>query len=225
MSKKIYFLKTHKINITNLVVAQLIKNAGLQCYGPCQYDLDGKFIRTTLGDFAKSQYLITNQEVRYIDWSSNISVLENFSALADNENKFLIFGSHRDDQIDQLKQYYQSDIVTISINYAENMYPFLIKNMAEYHVHLLEHNQIEPLPNDIELLKLNSNNDLVDHYFSEFLNMQLIPISSSNSADHVILVDDLLDKSLMRKHFTAVGLPFTEQSEIFYDQWLNLQYN
>ena len=223
MSIKIFLLKTHKINLTNIVVAQLIKNAGQQCYSPCEYSLSDKFIDITLGEFAKSQHSVTDQQVRYIDWTAHIDKLEASVALATQQNKFLIFGTHDPHQLNFLKNYFGESIFTISVNYQPNSFSLLIKNMSEYHVHLLKLNSLPITEIDQKLLESSTDQQLISHYQFEFSNLKLIPQSSITKADYSIPVDDLFNKSSMSDHFINIGLPFTQKSESYYDSWLSLQ--
>ena len=221
MSIKIYLLKTHKINLTNIVAAQLIENAGDSCYGPCLYSLDGKFINTVPGEFAKFQIQSTGKDGRYIHWASYMDSLNTSVDQAANENKFLIFGSHDAEQLSFLKSYYDKDIMTIAVNYYDSNYELLMQNLVEYHLHLLKTQVLAPSAHDNELLSTLSNYQLLSHYKSEFDTHSLIPHTSVTAADYTINVDDLFSPNHMSIHFNNIGLPFTDTSRVFYDSWLS----
>ena len=222
MSTKIYLFKTHPINITNLALAQLIENAFGSSYETCSYSLsDNKFFKLTVGNFAQKQTNNPTADFRHIDWSIpvNLSNLNQSVELAVAQNKFLIFGNNSNDQIDFLKTYYTNDIVTIGINYNENMYLTLLDNMAKYHIYLLTNNSnISQL--DQELLKTKSSAELIDYYTNAFNQQNLIPRISVIDCDYTILIDDFFNKSVMAKHYINLGVPFTVASEQYYDIWL-----
>lgn len=222
MSTKIYLFKTHPINITNLALAQLIENAVGSSYETCSYALiDNKFFKLIVGKFAQKQTDNPSVNFRHIDWSIpvNLSNLNQSVELATAQNKFLIFGSNSTNQIDFLKKYYTNDIVTIGINYNENMYLTLLDNMVKYHIYLLNNNShISQL--DRELFNTKSSAELIDYYTNAFNQQNLIPRTSVIDCDYTILVDDFLNKSVMAKHYNNLGVPFTIASEQYYDTWL-----
>jgi hypothetical protein len=222
MSTKIYLFKTHPINITNLALAQLIENAVGLSYETCSYSLrDNKFFKLIVGKFAQKQTDNPANDFRHIDWSIpvNLSNLNQSVELAATQNKFLIFGNNSNNQIDFLKTYYTNDIVTIGINYNENMYLTLLDNMVKYHIYLLNNNSnISQL--DRELLNTKSSAELIDYYTNTFNQQNLIPRISVIDCDYTILVDDFFNKSVMAKHYINLGVPFTIASEQYYDTWL-----
>lgn len=222
MSIKIYLLKTHKVNLTNLFVGQLLKNAGNSCYGACDYFLDGKFINNTLGDFAKFQLQSTEKDLRNIDWSQNLVSLNTSVDLIKNENKILIFGNHNPTQLSFLKSYYGSAIKTIGIDYNTNSYSLLLQNLAEYHFHLLKTQSISANQHDLELMSTLPDDQLIEHYKIAFDQSSYIPHTSVTDADYTVLVEDFFNPQLMEQHFINLGLPFTDTSRSFYDSWLSV---
>jgi hypothetical protein len=222
MSIKIYFLKTHKINLTNLLVGQLLKNAGESCYGPCEYFLDGKFIESTLGDFAKFQIQSISKDFRNIKWNEHLPSLNTSISLAKNENKVLIFGNYDSDQLLFLKSQRGSDIKTISIDYTETCYDLLLENLAEYHLYLLKKQTLLPNEQDLELISTLSDQQLIQHYKSKFDLNNYIPHSSITNADYNVFVEDFFNPQLMSNHFDNIGLPFNDESRVFYDSWLSV---
>lgn len=199
----IFLFKTHPINLTNLAQTLLLFNANDNSYEVCKYSIDKKFIRLDeLGNFAKS--MRTDQESwRYQDWKLSLDILENKIDAACDQNKTIIFGSHRDDQIYFLKDYFQNKITTIGINYKEDLYDLLLRNVAEYHVYL------------------NSSKESVEFYMDKFDSINLIPKQSTTLCDYEICVNDFFDKSKMITHYKILHYPFTQQSLQNYESWLS----
>lgn len=214
MSTKIFLFKTHQINVTNLAVAQIVENSFDSFYNSCRYKLvHNKFFVLQLNDFARN----IGEQPRNKDWSNSINYLDNCLA----SNKKLIFGSHHDSQIDLLKAHYKSEILTIGINYNEDLYPALLKNVAEFHIYSLNTGSIKPSELDDMLMDSMKYQDLVDYYSKEFDTIKLIPKSSFVQCDYNILVNDFLDKDKMSNHFNNMGFPFTKESELYYNQWIS----
>jgi hypothetical protein len=213
MSTKIILFKTHKINLTNLAISQIRENSPDSFYDSCHYNLvQNKFFVLQLNNFAKHI-----GDVRNMDWSTNTEYLDKCLA----SEKQLLFGSHDDSQINFLKQYYKSDILTIGINYDIDMYQLLLTNVAEYHIYLLATGQITLSEHDEILLETMDSQNLVKYFANEFDSINLIPKSSFINCDYNILVNDFFDKSKMTDHFNNIGFPFTEESQQYYDQWAN----
>jgi hypothetical protein len=223
MSTKFYFLKTHKINYTNLFVAQLIKNAGPKCYGPCYYSLDNKFIKTELGEFANYQIQTSGKEVRSIDWSHSLDNLKHSLSLADDNRQILIFGNHNAEQLSIIKSLFGADVCTISVNYTKEFYPILLKNVAEYHIHLVNQGLLTPATNEQTLFLTKSPDELIEHFVRKFDSIGLIPTQNLTDADYTVFVEDFVDKIKMGQSFDQLQLPFTQESEQFYDDWVAAQ--
>jgi hypothetical protein len=217
MSTSIYLFKTHQINISNLALAQALENANDQCLDRCYYSSDGKFLKVIIGDFVKS-YSSTN--FRTIDWSTIISSLDSYVQRAQQQEKFLIFGTSRDDQIDFLKQHYNRTIITIGINYTDTVYQKLLHNLAEHHIYKLKHNQTPVTDHDKEILSSLNIKDAVLHYVNSFNQLALIPTSNNIDCDYNISIEDFFDKSKMSTHYNNLSIPFTDTSQKFYDSWL-----
>ena len=198
----IFLFKTHPINLTNLAQTLLLFNAKDNSYEACSYSIDTKFIRhDELGQFAKS--MRTDYESwRYQDWKLSLDILENKIDAAIDKNKTIIFGSHRNDQIYFLKDYFQNKITTIGINYKEDLYDLLLRNVAEYHVYL------------------NSSLESVNFYIDKFHSINFIPKQSITSCDYEIMINDFFNQDKMTEHYKVLGYPFTEQSIQIYKSWL-----
>ena len=196
-----------------MAISQIVENSTESFFDSCRYDLvHNKFFVLQLNNFAKNI-----GDVRNLEWSNNTMYLDKCL----ESGKKLIFGSHHDSQIDFLKRHYKSDIMTIGINYGEDMYPLLLKNVAEYHIYLLGNGSIQPNENDEILMETLNHHDLVNYYSTEFNSINLVPHSSFVNCDYNIIVNDFLDKSKMADHFRNIGFPFTEESQKYYDQWFS----
>lgn len=211
MSTKIILFKTYPVNVTNLVIAQLIENAVDSFYSPCRYILtDNKFFTANPGEFANNF-----SNIRNANWLDSLSYINSCLAY----EKTLIFGNHNNSQISYLKSIYKSDILTIGINYNEDLYPALLTNFAEYHVHLLNTGSIVPNDADKMVLTTLTEKQLVSHYIQLFDSNGSIPRSSNFDCDYNITLNDFVDKSKMEYHFCNLGFPFTEESLNYYNHW------
>jgi hypothetical protein len=100
-----------------------------------------------------------------------------------------------------LKNHFGQCITTVGINYNKDLYPVLLKNVAEHHVWL------------------NSARETVDYYIQEFGKINLVPECSINNCDYNILVNDFFDVELLSTHFENLGFPFTPSSQEMYNSW------
>jgi hypothetical protein len=220
MSTSIYLYKTHQINISNLALAQALENADTKCFDRCHYIFDDKFLKVVTGDFVNSYPSI---DFRTIDWSTTINSLERYQQRAQQQEKFLIFGSSRDDQINFLKQHFSNTIITIGIDYDDTIYQKLLYNLAEHHLYKLKHNQILVTDHDKEILNSLSDVEAVQHYVDGFDQLALIPQSSNTIADYHISIGDFIDKNKMSTHYNNLNIPFTNKSHEFYNEWSTRQ--
>ena len=212
MSTKIILFKTHKINLTNLAISQIVENSPESFYDSCRYTLvHGKSSISQPNNSLKNI-----GEVRDRDWSTGFDYLDKCL----ESGKKLIFGSHHDSQINLLKQKYGMDVLTVGINYDEDLYQSLLKNVAEYHVYLLRTGSIDASEKDDILIETLVYGDLVKYYMREFDSINLVPRSSFINCDYNIPVADFFDKQKMSNHFDKIGFPFTKESQSYYDQWL-----
>jgi hypothetical protein len=198
----IFLFKTHTINITNLAQTLFFKNIANVSYHACEYAIqENKFItHEKFGNLCKS--INPNpKDWRLLDWTNVIDKLEFQFDIASKQNKNIIFGSHRDDQIAFLKKHFGQHIITIGINYYQDMYPLLLKNVAEHHVWL------------------NSSTETVDYFTQEFDKINLVPRYSITDCDYNILINDFFDFDLMSTHYKNLGFPFTAVSQEMYDSW------
>lgn len=233
MSTKIFLFKTHSINFTNLVMGQVTKNAPDQMFESCTYSLErNKFLELTqhrwcqarknhvLGNLITS--IGTEFDFRKIDWrdAHAIKYLEDSLEQAKLQEKHVLLGTHLNEQLTFLKQHFGDDIVTVAINYHDNMYSVLLKHMAEYHVYLLNNELIPLSENDVILSETLSDKELVTHFTIEFDRMNLIPRESIIECDYNIMVDDFMNPEQMETHMKNIGFPFTEDGRAFYSKFL-----
>lgn len=225
MQPAIYLLKLRTINIYNLPLALLYENDWDHIYDPCRFVVNnqGFLDITTVGDFAKSQTPNPEKDFRYINWSESLSTLDYSLNQSIEKNKYLVFGSYCTDQLDFLKNHYGKQVLSIGINYQENFYPYILKHKAKHHVHLLSVDQSLATELDKQLFATLSLDDLIAYYSNAFDQQNLIPHSDVTDYDYNINIEDFFNKSLMLQHFSNIGVPFTPQSEKYYDLWLRLQ--
>lgn len=221
MHPKIYVFRTHKINLANLFLSIVYHNSKNSAFEPCYYNITGgKFFTVDIGKFAEESQNLTQTSFRNINWMQHIDKLSDFIARAQDLNQVLIFGSHSDDQIDFLKEYFGNDAYTIGIDYDQDMYPTLLTDAVEYHLYLLDNGYIESNDRDKELAQLTFT-DRVDAYKSSFDQMNLFPHSVSSPRDYNVNVSDYTDQTAMFKHLTNIFGTINETTVDYYQQWLS----
>jgi len=219
----IYLLKTHQINVSNLVQALLFKNAINFSLDPCSYTLiNNRFFQPILGKFVK-RYSASSEDFRMIDWTNKISALSEDIALIKSQNKIIISGANQDNQINLLKKHFGSDIISVGINYTNNIYQNLLNNLVETHIYKLNNGLLPMTDRDQSIMTSMSAIDSFNYYINAFNDIKLIPNSHVNQYDYNIYIDDFTDKIVMSTHFRNLNLPFTPESSAFYDFWLSNQ--
>lgn len=219
-----YIFKSHPINVTNLVIALMHWTIGDRLYNPCTISLvDSKFFETQYGQFSINHCPLENSQsnFRHINWESNIDSLKIDFDKAKALGRCIIFGNHHDNQIKILKEYFQEDVYTISINYNESDYPMLLSDIAEHHVHLLYNKRIPLSETDHMLTRTKSKPELIAYYTKAFDEMALIPKESVSDCDYNIDVSDFFNRGAMIQHFENINLPMTPNALALYDQWRN----
>lgn len=165
MSINLYVINTFPINITNLFLGT-ISNSDKRVLGPCQYNIkENGILDPQLGKTAHA--LTSNPEFKFrnIKWHlGETKKLNNLCQSAEKENKFLVFDSHHENQINYLKKYYREKCFTIGLFYNENLYDILLESMARYHIFLLKYKRIQINEHDAENLKMLNYKDLIAHY-------------------------------------------------------------
>lgn len=217
MQPKIYLFRTHLVNLTNLFVGMVCHNEQNRAYKPCYYTLvNNKFFDVIVGDFAQSCQIATQTSFRNIEWTQHISILEE-QVLGTNQT--LIFGSHSDEQIDYIKNYFGTDVYTVGINLSHDLDKELYQNLAEYHVYLLDNNKVEATPLDLEKSSL-PHGQRVSYYNDSFNTVEMIDFPEPVVRDYNIDVADFFNRSATLTHLENIGLDIEESTIDYYNQWL-----
>ena len=221
MSTPLYVFTAHQVNIANLVQYHIVNYTPEKFYKNCTYYNDGKFLFSDAGDAVKEIALVTdNTPIRRTDWSPHIELLTEYIEQATKHNQYMLFANHNLEQITLLKQHFGSAMKVVCINYDQNLYPYLLKNMAQYHVYLLTHNKIHTTETDSLVLKNLST--AVEYYSEAFDQMNMIPKSSISTGDYNIYIDDFFNHKLMTEHFDNLGFPVDNARPGLYHSWLNV---
>lgn len=141
---------------------------------------------------------------RYIPWSENRKVLTELTS----KDKFQILSTSVDSEVAFVKDFLKDDVVTVGVHYDEDDRDELVRNIAKSHIYYMAMGWITL---DSEILS-------EEEYVKRF--PHLVTESTQASYDYNINFKDFTNKSLMMEHFKNIGLPFTEESEQFYDEWL-----
>lgn len=220
MKYQIYLIKTHRINLTNLFMSTMIVSEGNRVYETCRYDLiNGKFFELDVGNMVKNFSDDPVNYFRYLDWSDLIPKLETVISVAQQQNQFLIFGNHDSAQIHKLKNYFGDRIFTIGINYQESLYQRLLRDIAENHIHLIEHDKLAGGESHHSLSQIWTREQMVNHYMQCFDQISLIPKSSHIDCEYNIDVADFFDETLFKAHFDNIGLPLSPTAIQYYNTW------
>lgn len=221
MSVNLYVVKLKPINIFNLPLALLHEALGDQVYESCKCSVDDQGnIQIDIGKFALAQSTDPINKFRTIDWNKSLTKLTTSVDLARAQNKVVVFGTYRQDQIDFLKQHFGNSIVTIGVEYHENMYAGLLTMFAKKHVELLITGQVAMTEVDSAVLNNNSNEDVIAYYSNAFDNQNLIPRAELDSCDLVIPLDDYYNIVNMQQHIQRLGILLSAPAVKFYNQWL-----
>lgn len=218
MYKSLYIVRTHAINLTNLVLALLLSSSKDQLYYPCEYQISNKkFFNVKIGKFVSDALdLNTNITFRNIDWTQNVSYLNDCIA-----EKSVAFGTHRDDQISWAKDHYGNRATTIGISYTDYDYPMLLKNLSEYHIHLIQNGQLIMNSVDQRQFDILSTEQLIQYYTDLFDSMNLIPRNSRPLCDIDIPVSDFTHLEKMQAHFDKLELAFNQPTLTLYQSWID----
>lgn len=218
MSNKLYIVRTHAINLTNLALALILTSEQFKLYYPCEYQItDGKFFNVIPGKFVKDAVASNpNVTFRNINWQQNVSYLD--SCLS---KRSVAFGTHRDDQILWLKENYGENAITIGVSYTEFEYPMMLKNLSEYHIHLLQTGHLDMNYKDREQISQLSNIQLIEYYMELFDSMNLIPRTSQPVCDINIPVIDFTNLKIMQAHYNKMSVAFNNSTLTLYQSWLD----
>jgi hypothetical protein len=224
MSNNIYLFKTHRINLLEIAGVQMIKNAPDQFFPICQYELTDKFLTISHPGKMVRDTMPSNSDYtffRKIDWS-NSNYLENCLLEADQQGRHVMFGTHRDDQIEYISSRYPGKVKTLAVTYTTEHYDLLINSLVEYHIHLLTNKKIILSELDQQNLQNLSARRLFLYYKKSFTENKLIPEESQTKADYTIDISQLFDEKLFSSWLTSVGFPFSDTGLNFYRQWQQL---
>lgn len=220
MSVNLYVVKLKPINIFNLPLALLNEALGNRVYDSCKcsIDVDGQII-IDIGKFAHSHSDDPANKFRTIDWSTLIDNLETSVANAVSQGKVLLFGTYRQDQIDYLKDQFGDTIVTIGIEYNENMYPTVLTEFSKKHIALLKTGHITMTEYDSNIMNL-SFDDRLSYYYQAFDQQQLVSRTALDLCDLVIPLNDFYSIDAMQQHIKKLGILFNTATIDLYNQWL-----
>lgn len=220
MSVNLYVVKLKPINIFNLPLALLNAALADRVYDPCSCSIDssGEII-IDIGKFAHAHSNDPANKFRTIDWSEQIADLETSVTDAVSQGKVLVFGTYRQDQIDYLKDYFGDTIVTVGVEYNENMYPMILTEFAKKHIRLLELGQVASTEYDSNIMD-SSFDDRLSHYYRAFDQQQLVPRTALDLCDLVIPLNDFYSIEAMQQHIKKLGILFNTATIDLYNQWL-----
>ena len=220
MSVNLYVVKLKPINIFNLPLALLNAALAERVYDSCScsIDSDGDII-IDIGKFAHAHSNDPTSKFRTIDWSEQIADLEISVADAVSQGKVLVFGTYRQDQIDYLKDHFSNAIVTVGVEYNENMYPLVLTEFAKKHIRLLELGQVAVTEYDSNIMDSSFDNRL-SYYYQAFDQQQLVSRTSLDKCDLVISLNDFYSIDAMQQHIKKLGILFNTATIDLYNQWL-----
>jgi len=221
MSVNLYVVKLKPINIFNLPLALLHEALGDQVYNPCKCRVDDQGnIQIDIGKFALAHSTDPVNNFRNINWEESLASLTASVDLAKAQNKVVIFGTYRQDQIDFLKQYFNDSITTIGVEYYESMYANLLTMFAKKHIELMATGKVVASKVDSEVLSNNSNSDAIAYYTNAFDHQGLIPRTETDRCDLIIPLDDYYNILAMQQHIQRLDILFNATTIEFYNQWL-----
>lgn len=214
---KLFLIRAYQINVMNLIPALAFRIGGSDVHIPTLWNTQRGFfympsedqtcdIVTAMVNLNKVKLpeLELRNAFRYIPWSENREVL---TALT-SKDKFQILSTSVDSEVTFIKDFLKDDVVTIGVHYDEDDRDELVRNVAKSHIYSMIMGWITP---DSEILT-------EAEYVKRF--PHLVTESTQASYDYDINFKDFTSKSLMMEHFNNIGLPFTQESEQFYDSWL-----
>jgi hypothetical protein len=220
MSVNLYVVKLKPINIFNLPLALLNAALAERVYDSCSCSIDSNGdIIIDIGKFAHAHSSDPTSKFRTIDWSEQIANLENSIANAVLQGKVLVFGTYRQDQIDYLKDHFGDAIVTVGVEYNENMYPLVLTEFAKKHIRLFELGQVAVTEYDSNIMD-SAFDDRLSHYYHAFDQQQLVPRTALDKCDLVIPLNDFYSIDAMQQHIKKLGILFNTATIDLYNQWL-----
>ena len=221
MSVNLYVVKLKPINIFNLPLALLNAALADRVYDSCScsIDSDGGII-IDIGKFAHTHSSDPANKFRTINWAEQITDLEISVASAISQGKVLVFGTYRQDQIDYLKDHFGDTIVTVGVEYNENMYTLVLTEFAKKHIRLLGLGQVPITEYDSNIMS-GSFDDRLSYYYRAFDQQQLVPRIELDKCDLIIPLDDFYSINAMQQHIKKLGILFNTATIDLYSQWLS----
>lgn len=203
----------------------MIKNAPHNFFPICDYELTDKFLTISQPGKMVQDTLPTGNDYtffRKINWANNAEYLEQCIEQAERQSQCLMFGTHRDDQIQYITSRFPNKVITLSVNYTKQYYDILINNVVEYHIHLLINKKIPASELDIKNLQELTTEQLFLYYKTSFIDSKIIPEESQTTADYTIDAGQLFEEQTFSNWLTNLGFGFTDQGLNFYRRWLVL---
>jgi hypothetical protein len=224
MSVNLYVVKLKPINIFNLPLALLHQALGNKVYDSCCCSIDNTGnIVIDIGKFALAQTNDPVNNFRTINWEDGLANLEASVDGAISQNKVIVFGTYKQDQIDFLKNHFKESIITIGVEYSENIYPKLLTMFAKKHIEHMVIGQLPMTEYDSDILAANSFDDAVAHYSKAFDQQELVPRTELDRCDLIIPLDDFYNITAIQQHIERLGILFNAPTVDFYNQWLTKQ--
>lgn len=220
MLNRLYVVKLQPINIFNLPLALMLKTIGSEGYNTsdCLVSDTGE-IKFTSGEFARSYTAEPDKEFRTIDWSVVADQLVTQVNDAELQNKSIVFGTYRQDQINYLKLKFKGTITTIGTSYSDKLYNYLLKLMAKKHVDLIRTGQVELNKTDDLNLNTLTTDELIEYYTGSSNIQQLIPQTNCDHCDYIIPLEDFNNERLVIQHFSNFKITLTNDALNFYRKW------
>lgn len=214
---KLFLIRAYQINVLNLVPALAFRIGGNNVHIPTTWNTQRGFFYmpsedqtcdtvTSMVDLDKVELpnLELRNAFRYIPWSKNKSVLTELTS----KDKFQILSTSVDSEVAFVKDFLKDDVVTVGVHYDKDDHDELVRNIARSHIYSMVMGWITPEDTICD----------EEEYIKRF--PHLVKESTQASYDYDINFKDFTNKPLMMEHFKNIGLPFTEESEQFYDSWL-----
>lgn len=220
MSNKLIVFRLQRFNIINMFLGVVYLSAK-NLYSYCPITFDGKFTRVDNSKFVAECNQSITGEFRDIRWQDHINWLDKHLASHSND---ITIGNRSIEQVQWLKNYYGNRCVTTCFNYTEKEYPFLLRNVAEYHIHMIDRGIITP--NDVDLTHKDAIiNERVDFYVSEFDRQQMFPMQNVEKSDIVVNLRDLVNTDIVAEYLTKYGYTITEQAQQYHAAWCDKNQN
>lgn len=218
---KLVSANTHKVNVLNLVPYYLMEHSPERWYGCCRGYVDNEYpwLSSKSGSLELAIMEKFECNLRSMTWDQHQDFLNQLVESAAQNKQDLFFGSHSHSQLVFLKNFFGNQSFIVALNYQENLYEFLLEDLALVHIHMLKTNAIKANEYDTEAMRTKTPEQLVDHYKLTFDGLNYIPHKSNFVGDYEIMLDDYFVPERMRQHFDNIGFPIQHTSDNFYKRW------